>query len=328
MLQRSKGESDVRNKMNGALQEALKVHYIKLSFTVELIEDTILPENKVSALRGGIGEMLLRSNCIRDRECENCLFASECIIQRTMYSQFEKKPRFVTNGESVGYVIECENYQKRFTEGDAFGFQLILFGKTVVYFNVFLQAIHMLGMNGLGKYAGHFRITNIQNESGEPILDGVNVYMERYQVKELGGYVERRLQMLKGSAFPAKIVFKTPLTVKYNGEFLREFNMDAIVRSVKRRIYMLDCFEGIDGEDAFDRNYMIPLIKCQNVKRRAVKRFSSRKQSSMYLNGIQGEVELEQIEPNTLGLLLAGEVIHIGKNTSFGFGKYRVYLEG
>lgn len=310
--------------MNERLQEALNVHYIKLSFTLELTEDTNLPENKVSALRGGMGEMLLRANCIRDRKCECCYFASECMIHHTMYSQFEKKPRFVTTGESIGYVIECDDYRREFREGDTLVFQLILFGKTAVYFNLFLQAIHMLGMNGLGKYAGHFQIADIANTNGEPILDGVDIHMERYQVEQLGDYVGHRLKSLKGDVPLIKMVFETPLTVKYNGEFLREFNMEAIVRSVKRRIYMLDCFEGIDGEDAFDQNYLLPVIRRQEVKRGGVKRFSSRKQSSMYLKGIQGEIELEQIEPDTLELLLAGELIHIGKNTSFGFGKYRV----
>ena len=59
-------------KMNETLQEALNVHYIKLSFTLVLTEDTVLPVHKVSALRGGMGEMLLRANCIRDRKCESC----------------------------------------------------------------------------------------------------------------------------------------------------------------------------------------------------------------------------------------------------------------
>lgn len=309
--------------MNERLREALGIHYVKLIFTLELTENTVLPENKGSALRGGIGEMLLRANCIRDRKCECCYFASECMVQRTMYSQFEKKPRFVTTGESIGYVIECDDYRKEFRKGDRLKFQLILFGKTAVYFNLFLQAIHMLGMNGLGKHASCFQIADIRNTNGEPILDGMDVHMEKYQVKQIEDYVESRMETLKGDV-PAKIVFETPLTVKYNGEFLQEFNIDAIVRSVKRRIYMLDCFEGIDGGDAFDQDYVLPVIRRQEVEKKAVRRFSSRKQSAMYLKGIQGTIELGQIEPGTLELLLAGELIHIGKNTSFGFGKYRM----
>ena len=35
----------------------------------------MLPKQKVSAIRGWeIGEMLLRANCVRGRECENVIF--------------------------------------------------------------------------------------------------------------------------------------------------------------------------------------------------------------------------------------------------------------
>ena len=310
--------------MDEALQQALQVHYIKLYFKVAMLENTTLPEHKVSALRGGIGEMLLRANCIQNRECENCDFRSECIVQRTIYSQFAKKPCFVTTGESVGYVLECENTQEKFQEGEELSFQLILFGKTVVYFNQFLQAIHALGMNGLGKEYSRFQIVSIANSSKKNILDGNNVYMEQYQVQKLKDYVDNRMKRLDSSMQVARLQFTTPLTVKYNGEFLKEFQMESVVRSVKRRIYMLDCFEGIDGEAAFDKNYVIPEIVRQKVKQEGVRRFSSRSQSKMYLNGITGEVELEGLDRETLELLLVGELIHIGKNTSFGFGKYKI----
>ena len=55
--------------MEQQLEEALKIRYIKLHFTVSMLEDTELPVEKVSALRGGMGEMLLRPNCVRAREC-------------------------------------------------------------------------------------------------------------------------------------------------------------------------------------------------------------------------------------------------------------------
>ncbi|MCI9148388.1 MAG: hypothetical protein HFG73_09010, partial [Hungatella sp.] len=76
--------------------------------------------NKVLALRSGIGEMLLRANCIRNRKCGVCDFEKECIVRRTMYFLFEKdkKPVFITTGESVGYMLECENYQEEFYGGE------------------------------------------------------------------------------------------------------------------------------------------------------------------------------------------------------------------
>ena len=100
--------------MSQLFQKSKDIRYTKLYFTIQFTEDTMLPKQKVSAIRGGIGEMLLRANCVRGRECESCDFESECIVQRIMYSKYEKKPSFVTTGESVGYVLECDNYKEEF----------------------------------------------------------------------------------------------------------------------------------------------------------------------------------------------------------------------
>ena len=68
-----------------------------------------------------------------------------------MYFQFDYKPDFITTGESIGYVVECEDYKKAFEAGDTLEFNLILFGKTMVYFNQYLQALYALGQNGIRK---------------------------------------------------------------------------------------------------------------------------------------------------------------------------------
>ena len=128
--------------MSQLLIKSQDIRYTKLTFVVQFTEDTMLPKQKVSAIRGGIGEMLLRTNCVRGRECEKCDFLDECIVQRIMYSKYEKKPSFVTTGESVGYVLECDNYKEEFYQGDQLSFQLILFGKNIVYLiNIFRQSV-------------------------------------------------------------------------------------------------------------------------------------------------------------------------------------------
>ena len=58
------------NLSDSCLYEALQIRYVKLHFTILFPEASSLPVNKVSALRGGMGEMLLRANCVRDRQCE------------------------------------------------------------------------------------------------------------------------------------------------------------------------------------------------------------------------------------------------------------------
>ena len=308
--------------MDEQLLYALQIRYIKLHFTISFIEDSILPVHKVSALRGGMGEMLLRANCIRDRACGSCDFESECIVQRTMYSKFDEKPDYVTDGsESIGYVLECENYQMYFSKGETLSFNLILFGKTIVYFNQYLQAFYSLGMCGIGVGHAKFMIVSIQNTCFQDILNGHDIVMKNYQVQTVSHYVNWRMKKITGAE--KTLVFQTPTTIKYRGEFLQEFCIDAILNAVRRRIHMLDYFEGISND--FYHDYQVPVPELEGRQQRHVKvrRYSSRK-GPMFLHGITGFVQLQELDASTIPLLLAGELIHIGKNTSFGFGRYQV----
>lgn len=314
--------------MEKDLFDALQVRFIKLCFTITFLEDSILPVDKVSAIRGGMGEMLLSMNCVRDRQCEICDFESECIVQRTMYSKFQKKPEFVTTGGSIGYVLECENSREHFRKGDSLNFYLILFGKTIVYFNQFVQAFQEMGIrSGIGKHQARFCISGIRNTQGQPILDGNIMNMEKYIVHSLYDYI---LWRAKGGAAEKKseMIFETPLTLKYRNEFLQEFQLDVIINAVVRRIYMLDCFEGIESNlyDRYkNREEAFPEFLWQNHKMVNVCRYSTRKNGKMILKGIKGYALLPDLSEEALQILNVGELIHIGKNTSFGFGKYSIF---
>lgn len=302
---------------------ALQIRYIKLYIKIEFLEDTILPKNKVSALRGGIGEMSLRANCIRDRNCDLCDFRKECIVQRTMYSQFEIKPSFVTTGESVGYVYECTNYQEEFYAGEQMEFNLLLFGKTIVYFNQYMQAIYALGQQGIGKYNSKFVVVEVKNSKLQPILKGNTLYMANYKIQTVKDYVCYRKKQLEERGCQYKLVFDTPLTLKYQGKFIQKFDCSALFSSVKRRIYMLNCFEGIETTIQEMETKELEIVS-QECKLQGIERYSSRQGGKMMLRGIVGSVEVETWSEKELELLLAGELLHIGKNTSFGFGHYRV----
>ena len=41
----------------------------------------------------------------------------------------------MSEGDSVGYVIECENHAEEFYENEELKFNLILFGNAIVYFS-------------------------------------------------------------------------------------------------------------------------------------------------------------------------------------------------
>lgn len=309
--------------MNRRLFDALQVRYIKLHITIVFLEDTLLPKNKTSALRGGMGEMLLQMNCVRDRDCENCDFEKDCIVQRIMYSKYEIKPVFMTAGESIGYVFECENYQEKFTAGETLQFQLILFGKMLVYFNQFMQAFTMLGVAGLGKEQARFRIHSVINEQNHVIVGENELDLGSYRTRMLSDYVEYRMEQISEKGLQNRLVFHAPTTIKYQNEYIQDFQMHPLLEALKRRIYMLDCYEGIESDLREFEPALPEVLKQENIFT-VVKRYSNRKDTRMELKGILGYMQTEVIEEELLELLLVGELIHVGKHTNFGFGRYTV----
>lgn len=296
----------------------LQIRYVKLHFHLRVLEDTILPKNKVSALRGGMGEMLLRTNCIRDRICESCDFESECIVRRTMYSKLEIQPEFMKKNDSVGYVLECENYEEQFCKDSILSFQLLLFGKNIVYLNQYLQAFTELGKEGIGKYKSKYIIEKVTNTQNKVLMENGTVLKNQYEIQTVAEYVQYRMN---SDQREDTLVVHTPLTVKYKGKLQESIDMEAILTAIARRIYILDCFEGIVTEQINVTGHA-PKILAQRTRKVAVERYSSTHDEKMNLYGICGTASLDQMDEVAKILLYTGELIHIGKNTSFGFGRY------
>ena len=296
------------------------IPYIKLKFCTKILSDTRMPRSKVPALRGGMGEMLLRQNCISDRNCQDCRFKESCVVMHTFYSYMPNKPFYVTGKESVGYLIECGDIKESFPEGSDFVFFLLLFGESIVFFNLFLQAMTQLGMEGIGKWKARFWIQEIKNTDGIPIVCGQNVDMRNYQIKNLTDYVIGRKQELGTGRKRYEMRFLTPLSMKYQKNYMKEFYSEALVKGAARRIQMLNYYLG--QEDLIPDFYEYPEIQSQEVKYAAVKRYSSTQDTSMTFYGITGRIVFDRMPETCLEYLLAGELTHMGKNISFGFGQY------
>lgn len=314
---------------NPVIQKNLGIRYVKLQFTARFLCDAQIPKYKTSALRGGMGEMLLLANCVRDEyryrhadhpngnPCEECEFEEECLVRRILYSEYMIRPPFVPQGESAGYLFECEDYRMAVGAGDTLSFNMLLFGRTIVFLNPILQALYMLGNAGLGKAHARFEITEVRNQFGEPVMREGNVYKKNYRTQTVLDYVNYRLRHPASGS----MTVRTPMTLKYNGEELRRFDAEAFLRAVCRRIYMLDSYEGIETESM--RGMLeLPEIREQHAIRTEVPRYSGTRNQYIYLHGIRGNILWEHLTEETYAVFLAGELLHIGKNVTFGFGKY------
>lgn len=321
---RSNGQEGAENRRmeDELLERRLSVPYIKLKFSLIFPEGAELVREKVSALRGGMGEMLLRQNCIGGRDCMHCRFSDACIVYKTLYTRMERSPAFMQGENSVGYLIECENSRTYFQPDSGFFFYLTLFGDNVASFSLYLQAFYQLGQVGLGKQNARYRIDEVRTTQGNLIMRDNRVYVENYKTETVCDYVRRRQEELAIAGCANELTFHSPLCLKYQGEFIREFRAEAIFPALFRRVMIMDYFvrEYIDHPDLGGTE--LPVIVEQSAAMRTVPRFSARKGEKMYLQGIVGKMVFADIPDIYIPYLLAGELFHIGKNTSFGFGRY------
>lgn len=297
------------------------IPYITLSFRTRILENTSMPPVKVSALRGGMGEMFLRQHCVRNRECDTCDFHKVCLVQQAFYTPLEKKLPYVTGKESVGYLIECDDYSIDFEAGELFVFKLTLFGHAIAFFNLYLQAFYQLGMSGIGKSKARFCIEEVRNVRGEKIMCDQQIDMWEYQVQIIRDYIDERKRSLELKK-ECRIMFLTPLSMKFGGEYLQKFQGEALVKGAMRRLQMLNYYMGNEVELPKVAEY--PVISDQCAERQETMRYSNTHHSKIALKGIVGTVYLRDLDEICLDFLIAGELTQIGKNTSFGFGKYRV----
>ena len=323
------GMEDTFGECRDSFMDCMQIRYIRLHFELEITEAGSLPRDKASMLRGGMGQMLLMMNCVRDGKCEKCDFSQECLVQRMMYAKMKIRPDFMTQKDSEGYVLECENKEEYFSAGDILDFNFLLFGDSIVYFNQYLQAFHALGIQGIGKEHLQFRILRVTNSRRDLLLEGSAFYKDKFTIGSVGDYVRYRLRELDCEK-NIVVDFRSALTLKYRGNYQSSFEPLPILAAAERRLYILNCYEGKkEGED-FRRIAVedhLPEKLDEKVHLERVKRYSSTQNAKVVFTGIKGFCRLSGADRTALALLAAGELIHIGKNTSFGFGRYRISVK-
>src|SRR5205807_2405687 len=103
------------------------------------------------------------------------------------------------------------------------------------------------------------------------------------------------------------------------------------IRSLLRRLSNLTYFHcgqelRLDFKGIIDSAKQIE-TKDGQVQWRDWERYSARQDTKMKMGGFVGEAQYNGHVRDFVSLLKLGEVLHVGKATGFGLGKYRVVLQ-
>ena len=293
------------------------IKYKQFDILLQLSKENSISKFPAATIRGGFGITLRKLVCPTiEIACLNCILRQNCIYCYLFETVPPSDAVRLRQYKAIPHPFTLWCMQK----GDTVNISLVLVGKAIKSLPYFIYTLNKLGAQGLGKGHIRYRLLHVMAENKILYEDGKNdVFME----------FEPDLQHIReGEAAKGccTVNFYTPLLLRKEGKMVDKYDNYAFFATLLRRIttlYAIHC----DGENFSDckallqkwENSITYEVYMEKVKN---KRYSTRQKREIDYDGFTGEVKLIGDIGTFLPFLKAGEVLSVGKNTAFGFGKY------
>ncbi|WP_305046696.1 CRISPR system precrRNA processing endoribonuclease RAMP protein Cas6 [Geoalkalibacter sp.] len=286
-------------------------------------EDALLPTYKGSTFRGAFGNALKRVVCaVREKDCGRCLLAQRCLYARV----FEPAPR--PDGLRLAtpphpYVIEPPlDPGTRYTSGDSFDFNLLLFGEFNDYLPYFVYAFEAMGEQGLGARRGH----GMGRYALKCVTSGARqLYNDQTRQLEKPRPDMLRLAPPTDASGTLGVKLVTPLRLKHDNQLQAELPFHLMTRAALRRVSTLFACFG-EGEPPLDYRGLVARaqdieVVCSRLRWCDWQRYSNRQEQAMLMDGMSGEITYRGALGEYLPLLEIARAVHLGKQSAFGLGQ-------
>lgn len=326
-------EKKIKEKTMEKIINAEKFRIAKFRFYLKPLEPIILPNYKGSALRGGFGSIFKKTVCINfHKECDSCVLRNKCAYAYIFETPFPQnlidKTKFKMAYPPHPYIIEPPfNSQLKFNPDDEFTFNLILIGKGIEYFPYFIFVFEELGKHGLGKGKGKYKLVRVEDIKGETIYHSERL-KNSFEHITLQDIINQYQQAETKNYSKIKVHFLTPTRIISEEELIRKIDFQKFITYLLRRISLLSVFH---CEEQLDFDYFNLLNDTDLIKSGEEQfkwfewgRYSSKQAHRIRTGGFVGNVSFNGALDKFLPFIKLGEYIHIGKQTSFGLGKYEI----
>lgn len=288
-----------------------------------------LPEYAGSTLRGAFGHALRQIACVtRERNCGACALYRSCAYPAI----FETPPpldyaRRKLSKVPLPFVVEPPPRGERaHASGSALHFDMVLIGPALAQLPLVLLAWRRALQLGLGPQQGTARLERVfVDGEDEPVLADAAA-----RVRPHAQY----LALPAPCAAPGSLtlVFETPLRLQRGGHPLGvgELTPGDLLRSLLRRVAELVELQlggTLDVDFAALSAHAATITGEHQLTWRDWTRQSSRQQQHMVFGGAVGRWTLHGDLAPFWPLLHLGQWLHVGKNTTFGLGRYRIEEE-
>ncbi len=209
--------------------------------------------------------------------------------------------------------------------GKKFSFHMVIFGRALKQFSLIVSAWRRALVHGLGGEQASARLVTVsQIEGGHQEY----VWNEANPQQILPHDQSIQLKMPPGKN-EMTLRFETPLRLQHKGKVLgsRQITTADLIAGCLRRVRSVSLNDDEqhilwDDKDLIEKAGILS----GEHKLRYVKwsRYSSRQRQKMDLPGLVGDWHIRgELQPFLMALYIC-ELFHVGKNTSFGLGKYTI----
>lgn len=314
------------------------ISLLSVRVTLRARDPLRLPLYKGATLRGGFGMVFKETVCVVEhRDCGRCLLRARCafpyVFDTPVPEDAVRLRKYPAAPHPFVFLPPLEA-KTLYHPGDTLAFDMTLVGKGIDFLPYFIYTFERLGeRQGLGKGRGRFSVESVSWRSPQ---GAERVIYEGSQKTLHNTFRPIGVQDLcppdsTPSSLPAVTMhFLTPTRIRYQEALTPALDFHVLIRALLRRLSNLAYFH-CGGELQLDFRGLIAAAEQVETASSDLRwcdweRYSTRQEARMKLGGVVGRVTYKGDLRPFLPLLRLGAVVHVGKGTSFGLGKY--VLEG
>jgi len=296
----------------------------KYKLVLQLKQEIVFSNFKGAVFRKGFGYALKKICCVvKKGSCKICFHKSKCVYNLLFEEKINNKEyRMLGFSEPPRpFVVEPPVDEKKvYKSGETFEIYILIFGNSIQFLPYLVLTFNELGKNGIGETKAKYELLTVTTIDNKPIYDIHTQTFYNYD-----STIKISFDDIK-EINEIKIKFLTPTRIKTVGKTM-DITFQTLIKSLIRRLTGLLLFYTdkkleCNFDEIINESEKIS-IKSSNLKRVEIERLTQQK-NIVKLSGVTGEIiyqgELTKFYP----LLKIGEYIHIGRNTTFGLGKYEI----
>ena len=297
--------------------------------TLTALSMITMPPYAGSTLRGGFGHAFRKMVCTQGQiDCKDCTLNAACPYPYIFETApFAGAQQLRTYGDVPRpFVIDPLDTRGEYRKGESFSFQLTLIGRAIDYLPYFLVSFRELGEMGIGKRRGRFRLTHVQADDGESIYDGDTQMVHNLNNALSFDDIRREAESTPTDELALRLI--TPTRITHEGALTDQLPFHVFWRRLIGRISALayfHCGESLemDFKGLIEKAMSVETTN-STLRWKDWTRYSSRQDRKMQLGGLVGRVSYAGDLAGFVPFVALGAHLHVGKNATFGLGKYRM----